>query len=359
MNRRLVAAVLVAGVALALFAVSAQAQNSLGLGNPEQAIKPEGVFAPLLFWISQQQQGFYALMRDALRGMKQDGSHAWVLIGVSFLYGIFHAAGPGHGKAVISSYMLANEQAARRGIALSFISAFAQAATAILLIGALTLFLRGAGLRQQNVTQMLEIASYAGVTALGAWLLWRKLFGGGHTHNHAIGQVHAHGRSHDAGHSHDHHHGHDHTHKHDHGHGHDHTHHHGHSHAATLEVCDSCGHSHAPDPAILEGKVGMREAWTAIAAVGLRPCSGALIVLTFAFLNGLYAAGIASTLAMALGTGITVGALASLAVWSKDLAVRYSGSAVAGDRVHRIIEIAGAAFVFLIGLTLLSASLYG
>ena len=90
----------------------------------------------------------------------------------------------------------------------------------------------------------------------------------------------------------------------------------------------------------------------------MRPCSGALIVLTFAFLNGLYAAGIASAFAMAVGTGVTVAALAAMAVWAKDYAVRIGGGGSAGVMVHRTIEIAGAAFVFLIGLTLLSAALY-
>ena len=59
--------------------------------------------------------------------MRTDGSKMWLLVGLSFAYGIFHAAGPGHGKAVISSYMLANEVALRRGILLSFVSAFLQA----------------------------------------------------------------------------------------------------------------------------------------------------------------------------------------------------------------------------------------
>ena len=91
-------------------------------------------------------------------------------------------------------------------------------------------------------------------------------------------------------------------------------------------------------------------------AVGLRPCSGALIVLTFAILNGLYFGGIMSVLAMALGTAITVATLATLAVTAKNIALRLSKPS-STDRVHRIIEIGGAAMVFLLGLTLLGASL--
>ena len=108
---------------------------------------------------------------------------------------------------------------------------------------------------------------------------------------------------------------------------------------------------------MLKGNMGIREAWTAVLAVGLRPCTGALIVLTFAFLNGLYLAGIGAVFAMAAGTGITVAILASMAVGAKNLALRLAGANEASAVVHRGIEIAGAAVVFLLGLTLLLASL--
>jgi ABC-type nickel/cobalt efflux system permease component RcnA len=320
---------------LYLWADPAFAQGSLGLGRPEQAIQPTGLFAPLLFWLKAQQTWFYQLMRGELLALRTDASRIWLLAGLSFGYGIFHAAGPGHGKAVISSYMIANEVAARRGIVLSFASAFAQALTAIAVVAALTLLLRGAGMRQQDMTAWLEIASYGAITLLGAWLLWMKLFRGGDGHGHGA------------------HHRQKHAHAHGHAHGHDHVHgpdcDHGHHGAAE--------HSHAPDPALLTGKVGLRQAWTAIVAVGLRPCSGALIVLTFAFLNGLYFAGLASVGAMAIGTGVTVALLAALAVWAKDVAIRVGGAADRAALVHRFAEIAGAAFVFLIGATLLAASL--
>src|SRR5262249_24954693 len=101
-----------------------------------------------------------------------------------------------------------------------------------------------------------------------------------------------------------------------------------------------------------------RTAWSALVAVGLRPCSGALIVLTFAFLHGLWAGGILSVIAMAVGTGITVSILATIAVTAKNWAVRLAGgNGRWGSRIHTAIEILGAAFVMIVGLLLLSASL--
>ena len=63
---------------------------------------------------------------QALKGLSEGGGFWW-LGGISFLYGIVHAAGPGHGKVVISTYLVANEARVRRGVAIAFIAAFVQA----------------------------------------------------------------------------------------------------------------------------------------------------------------------------------------------------------------------------------------
>ncbi|WP_376706034.1 nickel/cobalt transporter [Mesorhizobium sp. ISC25] len=359
------------------FLGSAHAQSSLGIGtNDGMAPTATGPFAHILMWINLRQQEFYHALAGAMKAMRQDGSKLWLLIGLSFAYGIFHAAGPGHGKAVISSYMVANEVALRRGIMLSFVSALLQALTAIVVMLVAYFVLRGTAVSMTDAAWFLEIMSYVFVTLFGAWLLWRKagpailrLFGAnpgyslsaahaGHSHAGHSHAAHAHAAHSHHDHARDHHdHAHDH---HDHG-AHDHAHaaHDHHSHAAG-EVCETCGHSHAPDPALLSGdRFDWRTAWSAVAAVGIRPCSGALIVLSFALLNGLWFGGILSVLAMALGTAITVSALATLAVTAKNWAVYFAGDGRMGNRIHSFVEIGGAAFVFLFGLLLLSASLTG
>ena len=364
---RVVLALVAIAYVVTLFLGQAHAQSSLGIGTNEAVLPSTGMFHQVTNWINAQQQGFYRQLTGAMRTMRDGGTGAWLLIGLSFAYGIFHAAGPGHGKAVISSYMLANEVALRRGIMLSFVSAFLQAATAIVLMTLVFFALRGTAISMTDATHFLEIASYVLITAFGAWLLWQKAgrplmarLGGAPAHSLSAASAHAHV-----------HHGHDHSHRHDHSHDHDHaqheahshseSHHHGHAHAAHDHGHvhgPDCGHSHAPDPVLLSGdRFDWRTAWSAVAAVGIRPCSGALIVLTFAFLNGLWVAGIASVLAMALGTAITVSALAIIAVTAKNWAVALAGDGRAGNRIHRAIEIGGAAFVFLIGLTLLVAAL--
>ncbi len=369
---RIVFAILAITYVLTHFLGHAHAQSSLGIGANEAVAPSTGLFAGWMNWINVQQQGFYRSLTGALKGMREDGGQVWLLVGLSFAYGIFHAAGPGHGKAVISSYMLANEVALRRGIMLSFVSAFLQALTAIVVMTLVFLVLRGTAVSMTDATWFLEVASYALITLFGAWLLWRKagprivgLFRGNPVRSLSAAQANSHAghdhHVHDDNCSHDHaHHDHGHAHSHDHAADAAHTNNHAtHSHAhAAGEVCATCGHSHAPDPAMISGdRFNWKTAWSAVAAVGLRPCSGALIVLSFAFLNGLWAGGVLSVFAMALGTAITVSVLATIAVTAKNWAVAIAGDGRAGNRVHAAIEIAGAAMVFLLGLALLGASL--
>lgn len=330
--------VIATAMALVLMATAVHAQSSLGIGAAEPSINPTGFGGSLLNWVNQQQQGFYRSLTGALKAMRTDPWQMWGLVGLSFLYGVFHAAGPGHGKAVISSYMIANEVALRRGVLLAFLSSMLQAVTAVAVVGAAYYLLRGVSVSMTEATHFMEIASYALIAAFGLWLLGRKLWSLRSREPVAVlATAHSHAH-HD--HHHDHHHSHDHHHP-----------------ESGGETCSSCGHAHLPDPTLISGRdFSLREAWGAVVAVGLRPCSGALIVLTFSMLNGLWLAGIVSAFAMAIGTAITVSALATLAVMAKGAAVRLAGASM-GGHVGTIIEILGAATVFALGLLLLAASL--
>lgn len=325
---------LIVAFTLVFAAGAAQAQSSLGIGGAEQAVQPTGgIFGGFFNWIGTEQRAFYRSMTDALRDMREDGSAVWLLVGLSFLYGILHAAGPGHGKVVISSYMLANETELKRGVMLSFASSALQAVSAIVIVGTGFLVLRGTAVSMTDASNWLEIASYVLIIAFGLWLFWRKLKSARAEKAH-------------------HHHTHDHEHTHVHDHGHSHTHHH-----EDGEVCSTCGHAHMPSPKQLSGKMDWRSALAAIFAVGVRPCSGAVIVLSFALLNGLYMGGIVSVFAMAVGTAITVSTLATIAVTAKNTALKFSGSTIMNARLHNGIELFGAGLLVVLGGLLLAGSL--
>ena len=149
------------------------AQNPFG--GPRPAAEPQ--VGGLIGWILAKQSEFYREMSSTIRAAKSDGSAVWTLLGISFAYGIFHAAGPGHGKAVISSYLVANEETARRGIVLSFASALLQALVAVALVAVLAWLLSSTAKTMCSAEKAIEIASYALIAAFGARLVWTK--GGG------------------------------------------------------------------------------------------------------------------------------------------------------------------------------------
>ena len=336
-------------IAVITFADAALAQNPFGA--PRSPAEPQA--SGVVGWLLAKQSEFYKDISATIRAAKSDGSAVWSLLGISFAYGIFHAAGPGHGKAVISSYLVANEETARRGIVLSFVAALMQALVAVLIVGIGAWVLNATAKTMCSAERVIEIASYGLIAAFGARLVWSK----------GAGIVRAMQATHPATpalatsalvlaaatpHAH---HGHDH---HNHNHNHNHARvpqdHHDHTHVHD----EHCGHSHGPTPDQLAGPGGWRRGFGAILAVGLRPCSGAILVLVFALAQGLFWVGVAATFVMGLGTAITVATIAVLAVSAKGVAKRFAGSQDGkGALIMRGIEFAAAGFVMLFGVGLL------
>ncbi len=318
-------------------------ESGAGMGGPAWLA---GFFGQVSAW----QSHFYRQLTGAVRAWQADGGAAWALIGLSFAYGVFHALGPGHGKAVISSYVLANRQTARNGALLALASALIQALVAIALVAALALVFNATAATMNNATRWLELASYALVTLLGLWLVWVKAV-------RPLLRARAESRR-DFGHEHQHGHGREHEHGHGHDYGHDPAHAQAHHHH---DYDCGCGHAHVPAPEQVSGPLNWRRAGTAILAVGLRPCSGALIVLVFALAQGFFLAGVASALAMGLGTGLTVAALACLAVVAGGAATRI-GSRLSGAGAARLrygVEALAAVAVLLLGVMLLGGVIAG
>lgn len=360
--RRVVLIVVSVVIALAATGLidAASAQGSPFGGAHAAAPLPS---SSILGWMFAKQAAFYQDFSRLIRSAKTDGSAVWTLLGVSCLYGIFHAAGPGHGKAVISSYLVANQETWRRGVVLSFASAVLQAFVAVAIVGIAAAVLNATAKQMCNAERVIEIASYSLIVLIGSRLIWvkgkgflREARGIGSRPAHALsaaatppGHGHHHGHDHHHGHGHDHACGHDHHHDHGHSHGH---HHHDHDH----DHNDSAwGHAHGPEAEELAGPGGWRRGLSAIVAVGLRPCSGAIIVLVFALAQGLFWAGVAATFVMGLGTAITVAVIATLAVAfrtaAKQLATTRAGY---GMLALRGMEVGAAVVVLCFGVLLLT-----
>ncbi|MCF8470575.1 MAG: nickel/cobalt transporter [Parvibaculum sp.] len=274
-----------------------------------------GLFTSALRTIMAMQQEYYRAMAGALRAVNLQHSlaAAWALVSVSFLYGIFHAAGPGHGKIVVASYLLADERDVKRGVLIAFLAAFVQAITAILVVGILAIILGFTYRTTADAVPIIERASFALIAGLGAWLLWRAVREGGGHHHHP------------------------------------HTHEHGHDHE---------DHAHMPTPAEIRQAKGIKGMAAMILSVGLRPCSGAILVLLFAVTQGAFLIGVASALVMSVGTAITVSTLAVLTVFSKSLALRFAGGVDSpwAARIEKALKIGGGAVLVIFGLLLLAGS---
>ena len=312
-------------------------------------------------WLIAKQAIFYRALAGMIRSAKTDGSAFWGLLGISFAYGIFHAAGPGHGKAVISSYLFANEETWRRGITLSFASAIMQSLTAVAIVAIAAILLGATAKLMGDTVRVIEIVSYGLIALLGARLLWVK----GRGFLKAIHELRIGGKAAAGIEQHDHMHGH---HQHDepcHHHDHDHSdaagkHHdhcHGHLHDEGHDVLP-WGHAHGPEPDELAGPGGWHRGLSAVISVGLRPCSGAIIVLVFALAQGMFWAGVASTFVMGIGTAVTVGTIATLAVGAKALAKRFASERSGyGTVLMRGAEVVAATVVLGFGVLLLTGYL--
>jgi nickel/cobalt exporter len=342
-----------AGFVLACGAARAQGvHHPFAIGANEGAVGNVSGFGA---WIVAQESGFYRSMTQALHAIKNHTSAGWDLAAVSFAYGVFHAAGPGHGKAIVASYMVSNERALRRGLAISLLAALLQGLVAVALIGIAALIFHATAARMTAAAGVLETVSYAGIVVLGAALLWRKgaaflaacvslqrapveqIFATSAVTSVAASSTIGRGTSaffSDDG-------GIVQTNE-DHVHGPD------------------CGHFHGLQASQLDGGFVWKGALLTVLTAGARPCSGAILVLVFALAQNMFLVGIGATFAMSLGTAITTGALAAFAVFAKKMAMAYAGPGSPSALIFgRLIEAAAALCVLLFGIALLTAQWMG
>jgi ABC-type nickel/cobalt efflux system permease component RcnA len=281
---------------------------------------------PFTIYVQSQQTQYHRELAAVLREVQEKGAIAmWGMVSLSFLYGIFHAAGPGHGKAVIGTYLLSNERALRRGITLAFLSAFMQGVTAISLIMGAVYVLGWTRRQASEAVPSLELASYVMIVAIGVLLMVRGLRAA--IAKNRKSQPHVHDHTHD---------------------------HVGHAH----EACSDCGHVHAPDPHLLSKDANWKESLSIIISIGIRPCTGSLLVLVFAEALDLRWSGILSVLAISLGTAITVSCLAVFAVYFRKMAAKMANTSDSPylEYASLGVTIAGGMIITLFGVTLFMAA---
>ena len=235
-------------------------------------------------WQREVNQQMSSLLKAVAANPTQAGG---TLLLFSFIYGVLHALGPGHGKVVITTWLATHPSKLKSSIGLTLASSLLQGVVAIALVVIVLTVLRLPARQLHLSSFWLEKGCYALVGVLGLLLCWRALkklrvllrkpkftaFTSHHVHHENCG----------------------------------------------------CGHQHLPDPQQLEQGDDWRARLMIILSMGMRPCSGAIMVLLFSKVIGVFAWGVASALAMAAGTSLTISSLALLVHGFRTLAVKLSG----------------------------------
>lgn len=225
-------------------------------------------------------------MTQLLQQVAQQPQQAGVtLMLFSLAYGVLHALGPGHGKVVISTFLATHPARLKTSMKLTLLAALLQGGVAIGLVTVMLVVLQTSSRTMHLGSYWLEKGSYLLVMALGLWVGWRAL----RALRAALKpvpkmQIHT-IRPH---------------HQHD-------------------ENC-GCGHAHLPSAAQMEQAVSGKTQALVVFSMGLRPCSGAIMMLLFAKVIDVYLWGVASAMAMAIGTAVTVSAMGLLVQRSRKLA---------------------------------------
>ena len=272
-----------------------------------------GFIANYLLTIQSVQRDLHTNLSDALRAIQNDGFRASiVLVVMSFSYGILHAAGPGHGKVVISTYLLSHECQLRRGVALSFAAAFIQGLTAVVIVSVAFWLMEVSMGQTRGIVNHVEVVSFAMVAIVGLYItcmqaqsLLRKItISGEAIDNRADG----------------------------------------------FEGCD---HNHGPGANELEKELSLQSFIGIILSIGIRPCSGAVIVLLLAFSLGHVVAGLFAVMAMSLGTAVSITLLATFSVYFRRVAQRIvqpkHDAKHLGGMIPAILGVFGGGLIFILG----------
>ncbi|GGF09634.1 hypothetical protein GCM10011611_13910 [Aliidongia dinghuensis] len=290
-------------------------------GDVAATLPVTGLFNGMLQRLAHQQMLLNERISHQFKAVRDTGSRTAfaTILALAFLYGVLHAAGPGHGKSIVAAYFVANEARWTSGVMMGGVISLLQGLTAIVVVSLLSLVLRTSQMAIENNGAMVEFLSYGLVVLIGLVLFWRAATGRGHHHHHGPAPL-----------GHDHHAcGHDHHHDHDH---HDHGHHH-------------------PAPA----HSSFRHILTL--AAGVAPCASAIIIMLFALANGAMLVGTIAVMSLSLGMGLTVSAIGVLSILARGLMKRFAGGeTAAGERLERVLNIAGSVLVVgFAGLLMLGA----
>jgi nickel/cobalt transporter (NicO) family protein len=293
--------ILLTAAIAALCSVSAGAETPnpfTSSGGPSRLSAPASggiaTLAPLLRSLTDR----LAELAREIRESKTPGPML-ALAMVSLLYGIFHALGPGHGKTIVSTFFLAKEARLRHSLIAGYLIALVHAVSALTIVLALFFIVRGVfSTGFESASRIVQTLSFGAIALIGAVMLVQRIRG--KEHSHRFGKAHEHEHEH-------------------------------------------------------EGRSGLvtgRDLFGIALASGVVPCPGASAIILVCLSLNVLLAGVVAVTMISLGMGMTVTVIGAVAILVKrgvlkaSSAGREGGSSIA----RRVVEIAGAAVLFIFGL---------
>ena len=281
----------------------------------------KSLIARYLLTIQSIQRGLHANLSDALRAIQVDGLRASIILTTfSFVYGVLHAAGPGHGKLVISTYLLSHECQLRRGVALSLAAALAQGLTATVIVSCAFWLMNLSMGQTRGIVNHAEVFSFGMVALVGFYITCMQV-------QSLRRKINISGKAIDN----------------------------------CADGSKKCDHHHGPSANELEKELSLRSFIGIILSIGIRPCSGAVIVLLLAFSLGHVVAGLFAVLAMSFGTAVAIALLATFSVYFRRTAQLIVQSKQNTRHpvglIPTILGILGGGLIFIFGLSFFISAL--
>ena len=276
-------------------------------------------------WLQKWQAKASLIFTRAMSGLRDDGSSKafWFAILVAFGYGLVHTLGPGHGKSVMISYFIGEGGNFRKGITMGVMIAITHVLSSIIVVLVMDFAVRQATGQAPSDYRVIRLGSYALIILIGAVMLRRAIQSSRHSRNSDKSETGANSHA-----------GHDHHHESHGDHHDDHAHH----------DCLACS--------ALEKKKKGAGTWLAL-AVGVVPCTGALLVLLFGVANDLLFPAILMVAAISAGMAIAMSGIGVLAILGRRMAFRrMKDDEARRTRFTSGLRIAGATVVLLIGTLL-------
>lgn len=267
------------------------------------------------------QKDLHRQMTQLLQQVAEQPHQAGIsLVIFSLLYGVLHALGPGHGKVVIATFLATHPTRVKTSIRLTLLASLLQGSVAIALVTVMLLLLKTSSRQLHLSSFWLEKGSYLLVIGLGVMIgyralrsLWRALrprpapvfraFKPHHQHDDQCG----------------------------------------------------CGHAHLPTPQQMSGNLSVKTQLLVVVSMGLRPCSGAIMMLLFAKVIGVYGWGVISAVVMALGTALTISAIGLLVQQARTVAQRLAQPGVTAGMTRLLIPalaLTGSLILIVAGIAL-------